>query len=375
MSAFDAQFRSMEREFGNVDLADFFPGPIATMLQRTADSLNVPVAFMISVTVALTASFTPDVYVNGLGSMNEAHIFMLLELAPPGTNKSGACKLLQSTLRQVTFVLKAMHNDYKECQRIGVRVCEQSIPEEDKTATIAAGIRQQANRRNQLRVEDEYLGFQRMLNHGGGDGISFVLSAYNGESESNYVLSSGFFRSVIPRRNIFALCQPEVYMDKVASEQTGNGNGFISRLSLGVGIRNMHKTAELFELKDGEFTLVDMILALSAVSVVEHGSYAARDDESVLQIKSEFSDDSDSDPLAHSEEALLFYATHRFTTDVPRAAEAAEQLAVHGRQVRKAGEDSAEAISNQFQVPAHLHTTPGKGRSIPQHASSGSRSQ
>jgi hypothetical protein len=261
--------------------------------------------------------------------MSEALIFMLLELAPPGTNKSGACKLLQSTLRQVTFVLKAMHNNHLECQKNGVRVCEQSIPEEDKTATISAGTRQQAMHRNHVRVEDEYLTFQRMLNHGGGDGIDFFLSSFNGEAETTYGLCNDSFRAVLPRKSIFCLCQPEVFAEKVASEQTGNGNGFHSRLSVGVGVRNMLKTDELFELADGELTLVDLVLAVAALSVVEQGSYLKRFDEEVLQKTAMFSDDSDTDELGAAEEASLFYETHRFITNVPRAAEGADQLAVH----------------------------------------------
>jgi len=140
---FEVKFRAIERAHGTVNLHEYFPELIAEMLERTADSLNVPRAFMISGVIMLAASFSPDVYVSGPGSMNESLIFMFLELAPPGSNKSGMCKLFQRTARHVVSALRLMHSNVEKSESIGIRVCEESIPAEDRTGTVAAGIRKQ----------------------------------------------------------------------------------------------------------------------------------------------------------------------------------------------------------------------------------------
>lgn len=45
---FEVKIRAIERAHGTVDVHEYFPELIAEMLERTADSLNVPRAFMIS---------------------------------------------------------------------------------------------------------------------------------------------------------------------------------------------------------------------------------------------------------------------------------------------------------------------------------------
>jgi hypothetical protein len=45
---FEVKIRAVERAHGTVDVHEYFPELIAEMLERTADSLNVPRAFMIS---------------------------------------------------------------------------------------------------------------------------------------------------------------------------------------------------------------------------------------------------------------------------------------------------------------------------------------
>ena len=102
---FEVKFRAIKRAHGEVHLHEYFPDPIAKMLECTADSLNVPRAFTISGAIMLAASFSPDVYVSGPGSMNESLIFMFIEVTPPGSNKSGMCKLLQRAIKHVVTAL------------------------------------------------------------------------------------------------------------------------------------------------------------------------------------------------------------------------------------------------------------------------------
>jgi hypothetical protein len=75
---------------------------------------------MISGVIMLAASFSPDVYVSGPGSMNESLIFMFLELAPPGSNKSGMCKLFQRVL-VLTAITVAMFCLLADSSRNGAR--------------------------------------------------------------------------------------------------------------------------------------------------------------------------------------------------------------------------------------------------------------
>jgi hypothetical protein len=117
---FEVKFRAIERAHGTVNLHEYFQELIAEMLECTADSLNVPRAFMISGVIMLAASFSPDVYVSGPGSMNESLIFMFLELAPPGSNKSGMCKLFQRVL-VLTAITVAMFCLLADSSRNGAR--------------------------------------------------------------------------------------------------------------------------------------------------------------------------------------------------------------------------------------------------------------
>jgi hypothetical protein len=349
---FELKFRAIEREHGEVHLDEYFPEPIAKMLERTADSLNVPRAFMISGAIMLAASFSPDVYVSGPGSMNESLIFMFLELAPPGSNKSGMCKLLQRTVRHVVSALRLMHSNVETSEAIGIRVCEDSIPAEDRTGTVAAGIRKQTKNRNCFRCEDEYLSFDRMMNQSGGDGMGFLLSAFNGESENVYELSSEMFRAVLPRRQVLAFCQPSVYSDKIAVASDQAGNGFVSRLSPGVGSANLFKTDELFELSDDDSGLCELAMAIASFSIVEHGSYSAYDEDTVDEITKRFSDEKDEDPLSSGETAALFYETHQFNTSILSAGRAAMQLEEHQLTLQKSARMAIQYARAGKKLPA-----------------------
>ena len=320
---FETIFRNAERRFGNVDLNELFPAFVAHILQRTANSINVPHTFMISIVVTLVAAFSPDVYVAGPGSLYEELIFMFLEIAPQGTNKTGASKILKATIRKVVSALMGMSNNYEMCHKLGVHVCLNSIPVDDNTATIAAGIRKQADSRNLVRVQDEYLNFDRMIKLGG-DGVGHILSAWSGESETTYELCSGTLRSVLPRRNMISYSQPTVYFDKVVQDQSGNG--FVSRLCPGLGMPNLLQTSDLFELESNEANLSQLILSVAVLNIVEYGSYHALDDDTVTEITDSFSDPDDAQQLSNEESADLFYLTNRFVGPVPRAAEAGEQF-------------------------------------------------
>jgi len=87
---------------------------------------------------------------NGTKFNDESLIFMFLELAPPGSNKSGMCNLFQRTARHVVSALRLMHSNVEKSESIGFRVCEESIPAQDCTGTSAAGIRKQTKHRGIL---------------------------------------------------------------------------------------------------------------------------------------------------------------------------------------------------------------------------------
>ena len=55
---FEVKIRAIERAHGTADVHEYFPELIAEMLERTADSLNVPRAFMNSGVLQLPTTST-----------------------------------------------------------------------------------------------------------------------------------------------------------------------------------------------------------------------------------------------------------------------------------------------------------------------------
>ena len=294
---FAAQFRIVESKFATVDLHKVFPTKIADMLIRVADSFNVPHAFMISVVITLVSAFSHAVYVEGPGSMFESLIFMILEIAPPGSNKSGAAQLVFDTLRHVLTALEVIDKDFETCKKNNFRICKQSLPELDRSATVAAGVRAQARNPSLVRIEDEYLNYDRMLNYCGGNGIGSALTAFNGEAQTSYDLSNEKVRAVIPRRQLLAFCQPQVFEAKVAAASSQIGNGFVSRLSISVGAPNLLRTAELFRLEDGDVSLSELIMAIASLGVVEFGTLTELEGEELATVVQQISDKDDADPM------------------------------------------------------------------------------
>jgi len=213
----------------------------------------------------------------------------------------------------------------------GIDSSQTRIPIDSDFSTLLC-IKRSAERRDNVPGR---LSFDRMMNQSGGDGIGFLLSAFNGEPEHVYELSTEMFRAVLPRRQVLAFCQPSVYNDKIAVASDQAGNGFVSRLSPGVGSANLFKTDELFELSDDDSGLCELAMAIASLSIVEHGSYSAFDEDTVDEIAKKFSDEKDEDPLSSEEIAALFYETYPFKTSIPSAGRAAMQLEEHRSKLQK----------------------------------------
>ena len=158
-----------------------------------------------------------------------------------------------------------------------------------------------------------------MLNYCGGNGMGSALTAYNGEAQTSYDLSNEKVRAVIPRRQLLAFCQPQVFEAKVAAASSQIGNGFVSRLSISVGAPNLLRTAELFRLEDGDLSLSELIMAIASLGVVEFGTLTELEGEELATVVQQFSDKDDADPMTPEEESRLSHLTHTFITDIPSA--------------------------------------------------------